>query len=250
MPFQENTLLQCLAESAFRGRDLDRAEVYARESLTVVAPYNERYGSGFALRSLGWILHEKGDSAGALDAWRQAFKASCEVDDPLQIADSLVCFGRAALDADDAARAARWFGAADTLRERSGRQRLDLYEQFDKMVTLARSCLGSERFDAAWRAGSGLSPLHVWNEFEDTVLDEVKPATSSPSSLVTTREREILDLLVAGKTDREIAETLFVSVRTVEGHVSRIFAKLGVRTRTAAATAAIASGLVTHPLIQ
>nr|MBA2520756.1 response regulator transcription factor [Chloroflexia bacterium] len=37
---------------------------------------------------------------------------------------------------------------------------------------------------------------------------------------------------------------LFISVRTVENHVARIFAKLGARTRTAAVTMAIASGLV------
>ena len=50
--------------------------------------------------------------------------------------------------------------------------------------------------------------------------------------------------LALGQTDRAIAAALFVSVRTVEGHVARILAKLGVRTRTAAARAAIAAGLV------
>ncbi len=250
LPFRENTFLQCLAEAASRAGDFDLAETYARESLAVVAPYSERYGAGFSLRTLGWILHEKGDSAGALDAWRQGFQASCEVDDPWRIADSLATFGRVALDAGGAALAARWLGAADALRERSGRQ-LDHYEKFEQSVTRARSCLGPERFDTAWHAGSGLSPLHVWTEFEDAALDQAKPVTvPSPASVVTPREREILDLLVAGKTDREISETLFLSVRTVEGHVSRIFTKLGVRTRTAAVTTAITSGLVTTPLIQ
>jgi DNA-binding NarL/FixJ family response regulator len=54
----------------------------------------------------------------------------------------------------------------------------------------------------------------------------------------------VLHLLVYGHTDRQIAATLFVSHRTVHGHVASIFTKLGVNTRTAATTAAIAAGLV------
>ena len=54
----------------------------------------------------------------------------------------------------------------------------------------------------------------------------------------------MLRLLVAGRTDREIAEALFIGRRTAEGHVANIFAKLEVNSRTAAATAALAAGLV------
>jgi DNA-binding NarL/FixJ family response regulator len=45
------------------------------------------------------------------------------------------------------------------------------------------------------------------------------------------REREIAVLVAAGATNREIAGTLFLSEKTVEGHLSRIFGKLGVRSR-------------------
>ena len=65
-----------------------------------------------------------------------------------------------------------------------------------------------------------------------------------PGVALSPRERDVLRLLVLGQTDREIAETLYLSVRTVERHVARILAKLDVRTRTAAAATAIAAGLV------
>jgi DNA-binding NarL/FixJ family response regulator len=55
---------------------------------------------------------------------------------------------------------------------------------------------------------------------------------------------EVLRLLVAGHTDRQIADALFISHRTAQGHVAGIFNKLGVNSRTAAATAAIRDGLV------
>ena len=66
-----------------------------------------------------------------------------------------------------------------------------------------------------------------------------------PTTPLTRREMEILQLLAADQTDPAIAEALFISVRTVENHVAHILAKLGVHTRTEAAAVAIASGL-TH----
>ncbi|MEV6106117.1 helix-turn-helix transcriptional regulator [Streptomyces sp. NPDC051940] len=50
---------------------------------------------------------------------------------------------------------------------------------------------------------------------------------------LTDREREIVTLAARGLTNREIAERLVVSVRTVEGHLYRVGAKLGVSDRAA-----------------
>jgi DNA-binding NarL/FixJ family response regulator len=59
--------------------------------------------------------------------------------------------------------------------------------------------------------------------------------TGEPASL-TRRELEIARLASTGLTNRQIAERLFVSPRTVEVHLSRVLAKLGVATRSAIAT--------------
>jgi DNA-binding CsgD family transcriptional regulator len=61
---------------------------------------------------------------------------------------------------------------------------------------------------------------------------------------LTKRELEVLRLLSAGDTNREIAASLVVSVRTVDRHVSNIYAKLGVSSRAAAASYAHQHGLV------
>ena len=58
------------------------------------------------------------------------------------------------------------------------------------------------------------------------------------------REREVLALLVQRLTNPEIAEALFLSPRTVEAHVARIFNKLGVDSRREAAAVAARLGLV------
>ena len=56
---------------------------------------------------------------------------------------------------------------------------------------------------------------------------------------LTPREREVLDWVAAGKTNRDIAAILEASPRTVEKHLERIYEKLGVETRTAAAMRAV-----------
>jgi DNA-binding CsgD family transcriptional regulator len=56
---------------------------------------------------------------------------------------------------------------------------------------------------------------------------------------VTAREREVLEWLAAGKTDREIGEILAMSPRTVQKHLQHIYEKLGVETRTAAVMRAL-----------
>jgi DNA-binding CsgD family transcriptional regulator len=54
---------------------------------------------------------------------------------------------------------------------------------------------------------------------------------ATPAVQLTRREQDIVELAVQGLTDREIAERLMVSVRTVEGHLYRTYVKLGVRSR-------------------
>lgn len=72
-----------------------------------------------------------------------------------------------------------------------------------------------------------------------------EPSASASDGLgLTGREREVLALLVEGHTNRRIAEQLFISESTAGVHVSNILGKLGVATRTEAATVAARLGLV------
>lgn len=66
--------------------------------------------------------------------------------------------------------------------------------------------------------------------------------TTLPVRELSERETEVLNLLAQGLTNKDIAQTLVLSVRTVEAHLSSIFAKLGVRSRTEAVLWAVRRG--------
>jgi DNA-binding NarL/FixJ family response regulator len=63
-----------------------------------------------------------------------------------------------------------------------------------------------------------------------------------PLDTLTEREREVLSFLAQGYTNKDIAQSLFLSVRTVEAHLRNIYGKLGVASRTEAALWAVNRG--------
>ena len=119
----------------------------------------------------------------------------------------------------------------------------------EQVAADALAALGQEGFAAAWSAGAGAA-------LDDVVAEACqmgRPAFAKMAGeksiekslpVLTMREREILRLLVEGRSNPEIAAALFISPKTVRNHVSRILAKLGVASRTAAATFAVRHGLV------
>jgi DNA-binding NarL/FixJ family response regulator len=76
----------------------------------------------------------------------------------------------------------------------------------------------------------------------------VRPQTtkggSAGASPLTARELEVLGLVATGKTNRAIADALRLSEKTVARHISNIFTKLGLSSRSAATAYAYRNGLV------
>jgi DNA-binding NarL/FixJ family response regulator len=108
----------------------------------------------------------------------------------------------------------------------------------------AADLVGAIRVTA--RGGSWLDP-----RVADRVLTVLRrrpggtSAAGSPVDPLTEREREVLRLVATGANNAEIAEQLYLSERTVKGHISAIFSKLGVRDRAAAIIRAYDAGIVT-----
>ncbi len=137
-----------------------------------------------------------------------------------------------------------------------------IHEDFPRAAILMVSSFdGSEDIHRALRAGA---LGYVLTDVSDSELIEAIHTVSSgrrhisrqiaarlaermSRSTLTKREMDVLQLIVRGKSNKEIADVLKVAEETVKYHVKGILSKLGVADRTQAATAALLRGIV-HPV--
>lgn len=96
---------------------------------------------------------------------------------------------------------------------------------------------------AAVRAGRG----YLSTDLASRVMDLAAGHGATPTSRLTAREREILELLATGLRPGEIADELFLSVKTVKNHLTSIYHKLEVSTGAQAVAEAFRRGMVGRP---
>jgi ATP/maltotriose-dependent transcriptional regulator MalT len=106
-----------------------------------------------------------------------------------------------------------------------------------------RECGDDEGAAAAFRTAAAL-----FDQIGARMVDDAPaPATTATRALpagLTDREVEVLHLVAGGLTNQEIAASLFLSVKTISRHLSNIFTKIGVTSRTAATVYAFEHGLL------
>ena len=99
-------------------------------------------------------------------------------------------------------------------------------------------------------SGNVLSPRVIQNLFEDQEASAASNAANGHRRneySLTQRENDILALLSEGRSNRDIAQRLFLSEKTVKAHLAAIFRKLGVTNRTQAAMMAVQMGVGPTP---
>lgn len=95
--------------------------------------------------------------------------------------------------------------------------------------------------------GSIWAPRRVLSIFVDRATKTSRTAAPSPAQF-TARETEVLKLLVAARSNREIARTLGIEERTVKAHVAKLMRKVGVENRIALSIYAVTNSIVApHP---
>jgi predicted ATPase/DNA-binding CsgD family transcriptional regulator len=230
------------------GNPVPAAERFA-EALPLFEASGDPRGAAFTLSHLGWVAAHQGDDARAAPLLARALTVIRELGD--QEATSHLLEGTAwlVLRAGRAEVAARILAAADALRAADGIPLALVHRAgHEPAIAAARAAMGEAAFSAAWTAGGALSVEEAVAEALAAVAASVSSETgvegeAATSIRLTRREREILQLLAEGRSDREIAALLSLSSRTIGWHVTHLLAKLGVESRTAAAAFALRHGL-------
>ena len=93
--------------------------------------------------------------------------------------------------------------------------------------------------------GSVWAPRHVFSMFIERVSSAPAPTFPAGRATFTDREKEVLELLVAGRSNKEIGSPLGIGERTVKAHVAKLMRKVGVQNRIALSVHALTHSLVT-----
>jgi non-specific serine/threonine protein kinase len=196
----------------------------------------ERHMKALAVTGLGEHELAAGHVDEAVALFREAIVLKRELGDRMGMAVGLDSLGRAAVAEGRGERAALLLGAAESIWDVVGMSETGNPFAFAPSrsdgLQLARKLLGKERFRELFRRGSQLSldeMVHFALEADD-VAEAPAPAPVEPSPL-TKRELEVADLVADGLSNPEVADRLFISVRTAQGHVENILRKLGFSSR-------------------
>jgi predicted ATPase/DNA-binding CsgD family transcriptional regulator len=115
----------------------------------------------------------------------------------------------------------------------------------EKPLRKARQALGAQRADAAQARGAAMT-LSIAAEYAAwAAAEDAGEAAETPGVLrLSAREQELVTLVAQGRTDIQIAEQLYISIRTVRSHLDRIRDKTGCRRRADLTRLALQTGLV------
>jgi predicted ATPase/class 3 adenylate cyclase/DNA-binding CsgD family transcriptional regulator len=226
--------LEIATQVALARGDLDAARDWAERSVKAA----RGWGVSRGLTSLAEIEMLQGQPERAERDVREALSVAVETGGFLGVPRALECLARVATGNGNHRGAARIFGAASAIRLRTGEARPKMFEaDYDASVAALRVALGDDEFDSAWAEGMALSTEEAIG-FAQRGRGERKRPSSGWESLTPT-EREVVRLVGDGLGNKDIAERLFISHRTVQTHLTHVYTKLGLTSRVQLAQEAV-----------
>ena len=246
--WQAGFVLTFLTDVAVWKGDTDRAATLAEEARILLTEFGETVAMARLIGTRGAIALAYGMPGQAARHYREVLAWGVAVEDPRIVADALAGIAGVAQTGGDTEIAAQLLGAVREQMATVGARFVPHHLQYERIVAAVRDTLSEGQFVAAQTAGQALGrDQAVTAALAVAAGAEGRPARTPADragSLLTAREQAVLRLLIEGKSNREIAEELFISPRTATTHVTNILAKFGVATRAAAVSYAFQHNLV------
>ncbi|HKV58716.1 MAG TPA: tetratricopeptide repeat protein [Ktedonobacteraceae bacterium] len=247
--------LAVLGQVTLQQGDREGAFSLAEESLAIRRQLADRLGMAESLLLLGKVTAAQERYVNALALYGESLALSDALHDRWLMASCLGGLAYVGLSLGDFVWTARLGGAAEAMRQSLGVP-VPLVERagYEDALRRVRAQLGEAPFAAAWAEGRSMTPAQtlasrlstkVSPHFKET--SSAGSSTSSASSIragLTSREVDVLRLIALGLTDSQVAERLVISPRTVNAHLTSIYSKIGVSTRSAATRYALDHQLI------
>jgi non-specific serine/threonine protein kinase len=242
--------LRNLGLAAMAAGDLGRATALLEEAVALTRQVGTEWEIASALGMQAGIAQEEGDWERSATLAEEALLLFHAHGDRLTVADVLSRLASVALHLGQPVAATQLLAATNAIRTELGvPPSVTDRASHQAALTAAKLALSEDAFTQAWQTG-GATPL---NEIVAGALQVAQ--TWSPGAgrsgvdahgggVLTARERDVLRLLAAGRADREIAAALFIGQGTVRSHLTSIYGKLEVGSRTAAIAAAHRLGIL------
>jgi DNA-binding CsgD family transcriptional regulator len=261
------TTLQYLSDLAIDEGNLVQAHAYAEEvrTLSKKAGMTMTWQYLWSVANLGYIALQEGDNVLAKEMFSlslQQFQKANHRNGQVYVVE---CLASLHVNQGQIQRAARLFAWTHAMREKLSYDRSPVDQKaVERDLVIIHSTLDDAEFAKLSEEG------HVMTANEAIALavesvEEITPATEMETNVIpsfipsqreaekqkygglTSREREVAAQIAQGKSNQAIAAELFVGLKTVEAHVTRILSKLGFTSRAQIAGWAVAKGLAEAP---
>ena len=228
-------ILNILGRTLDRQGDSGRALGLLDEGLQLAETLGDGWLINFLRTSLGAVSLHQNELVRAAAHFKESVALARDLGDQWSIAWNLEGLAAVAVMAGSHDRAGRLLGAADALRKvidtpLTPSERADL----ERTASAVRAALGEEAFGTLWAAGAAM-PLGQAVQYALAVGESFssppKVARGASSIALTPREQHVASLIARGRTNREIANALFITERTAATHVQHILNKLGFNSR-------------------
>ncbi|WP_081733463.1 ATP-binding protein [Paenarthrobacter nicotinovorans] len=216
--------------------DFSKAEEISTESIALSDSVGESYAKSVTLWSKAYCSWAQGDPETAIKYSHESLKRALIFDDKVVTALNLEVISSALSEKTRHEDAAVVRGIASRVWEslESGISSFgpNLAGAHESSAKRTANALGPRSYREAIARGYRMKPDEVQAHVLGNRVSEQNETDGRSAGTLTKRQHQVAAMIAAGRSNREIADSLVLSTRTVEGHVESILAKLGMTSRT------------------